>query len=110
MRVDDYIDQPKDTGYRAVHVVVRRDSHLIKIQLRTARQHAWADYLEQLGARSGHDLKDGQGPEELLEYHLPGASIMTMQEQDVDVPDSTWSYWRQLTEAVSPYLASREEG
>lgn len=110
VRVDDYITEPKATGYRAVHVVVRRDAHLIEIQLRTARQHAWADFVERLGASTGFDLKDGQGPEELLDYLRVGASIMTMQELDQDIAASLWAEWRGLTEVVAPYLSSREEG
>jgi ppGpp synthetase/RelA/SpoT-type nucleotidyltranferase len=110
VRPYDYIMDPKPTGYRAVHVVVHRDGHLIEIQLRTARQHAWAEFVEQLGDRTGNNLKDGQGPEVLLEYLRMGASIVAMQERQEPVPDLSWGKWRELTAAVAPYLAgSREE-
>jgi RelA/SpoT family protein len=35
IRIEDYAASPKFTGYRAPHVVVRRDGHPVEIQLRT---------------------------------------------------------------------------
>ena len=61
-RFRDYIAEPKETGYRAVHVVVERESRPIEIQLRTPNQHAWAANVERVGAMLGHELKDGEGP------------------------------------------------
>lgn len=37
--VYNYVDGPKRSGYRAIHVVVPRDDRLIEIQLRTSGQH-----------------------------------------------------------------------
>jgi ppGpp synthetase/RelA/SpoT-type nucleotidyltranferase len=64
----DYVREPKVTGYRAVHVVVLRDERLIEIQLRTLGQHDWAEAVERIAARTGHNLKDGEGPDDLVEY------------------------------------------
>lgn len=47
----DYVDQPRVSGYRAVHLVVMRDGYRIEIQLRTARMHLWAQTVESF---SGH--------------------------------------------------------
>jgi putative GTP pyrophosphokinase len=33
--LQNYVERPQDTGYRAIHVVVRRDQRRIEIQLRT---------------------------------------------------------------------------
>lgn len=68
LRIDDYVVAPKDTGYRAVHVVVRRDNHPVEIQLRTPFQHAWAEAVERFAARTRFPLKDGVGPPDLLSY------------------------------------------
>lgn len=62
IRVDDYVARPKNTGYRALHIVVRRDDHLVEIQLRTPAQHEWAEAIERWAARTGFPLKDGDGP------------------------------------------------
>lgn len=68
VKIDDYVARPKDTGYRAIHIVVRRDSLPVEIQLRTPRQHEWAEAVERWAGRSGFALKDGEGPGELLSY------------------------------------------
>ncbi len=49
----DYVAEPAESGYRAKHVVVRRDDHLIEIQLRTPRQHQWAEAVERTALRTG---------------------------------------------------------
>jgi putative GTP pyrophosphokinase len=105
VRVYDYIAEPKPTGYRAVHVIVRRADHLIEVQLRTARQHAWAEFVESLGARTRHNLKDGQGPEELLAYLRVGAYLVAMQEQDEVPGESLLEEFVELSTIVQPYLA-----
>lgn len=60
----DYVGCPKPSGYRAVHIVVRRESHLVEVQLRTRRQHRWAASVEFAEARNSTWLRDGdeRGP------------------------------------------------
>lgn len=65
-RLNDYTLEPKETGYRAVHVVVLREGRLIEIQLRTPPQQIWATEVERAGSRAGFLLKDGEGPPELV--------------------------------------------
>ena len=59
-RTWDYVAYPKSDGYRAKHVVVRKDGVLIEVQLRTAAQHAWAELVEQLDRDYGLQLKAGR--------------------------------------------------
>lgn len=61
-------DGRADTAYRALHMIVLRDDRLIEIQLRTLRQHAWAEAVERVTALSDHDVKEGRAPDEFLEY------------------------------------------
>lgn len=49
-RVSDYIEDPRESGYRALHVVVKRDGHLVEIQLRDPIMHAWAETVEAVSA------------------------------------------------------------
>lgn len=75
-RVLDYRDG-KESGYRAVHLdLVLEDRHTtaperrrrrVELQIRTQAQHAWADLVESLGRRTGHRLKQGLGPDWLLQ-------------------------------------------
>lgn len=47
VRIKDYISEPKDDGYRAVHVIVKYDDRRIEVQLRTRIQHEWAFTVEE---------------------------------------------------------------
>jgi ppGpp synthetase/RelA/SpoT-type nucleotidyltranferase len=64
----DYIATPKSDGYRAVHLVVRYHGRLIEWQLRTRNQQEWASFVERVSAATTHDIKNGQGPEEIFEW------------------------------------------
>jgi ppGpp synthetase/RelA/SpoT-type nucleotidyltranferase len=69
VRVTDYRRGGRQlTGYRAVHVILRRDGFLVELQLRTRRQHGWAEAVERAANRTEHKLKDGDGPAELVEF------------------------------------------
>jgi putative GTP pyrophosphokinase len=87
VKIDDYVARPKGTGYRAVHVVVRRDALPVEIQLRTSPQHEWAETVERWAGRSEFPLKDGEGPGELLMYlELVGWAISA--DERGNTPDS----------------------
>ncbi len=67
-RCDDYIDVPKASGYRSVHLVQRYDGNSaphqgmkVEIQIRTRLQHIWATAGEAIGAIRGEDLKASEG-------------------------------------------------
>lgn len=68
-RVTDYrADGRKESGYRAVHIIVNRSSYDIEIQLRTFSQHAWAEEIERTSIICKAQLKEGEGPLEVLDY------------------------------------------
>lgn len=100
VREYDYVTAPKATGYRAVHTVVRRDGRLIEIQLRTLGQHRWAESVERLGSRTGHNLKDGQGPEDLLEYLRESAYLMAMAEEGKPIDSDDLGRVNRLAEQI----------
>lgn len=75
-----YDDEAKATGYRARHLVVRRNNRLVEIQLRTPRQHEWAEAVEQADARGPYELKDGGGPALLREFFQLSSRILALQE------------------------------
>lgn len=103
----DYITNPKSSGYRGVHVVVRRQNRLIEIQLRTEAQHRWAETVEQLGSRTGHNLKDGQGPKELLLYLERAAYGTSLQESSQPLPDRFRAEFAELAQRAQPFLVRR---
>lgn len=59
--VRDYVTQPRDSGYRAVHLWTRYDGRRVEVQLRTLLQHAWAFNVENLSVVTGTDYKSGAG-------------------------------------------------
>lgn len=76
LSLDDYVAEPKDTGYRGMHAVVERDGYPIEIQLRTPGEHDWAEAVETAASRSGWPLKDGAGPDVVLSFfELAGWAI-----------------------------------
>lgn len=68
--VDDYIENPKQDGYRSIHFTVKYtapekypqfDNQKIEIQIRTKLQHSWATALETVDLFEGSELKSGGG-------------------------------------------------
>jgi hypothetical protein len=89
---DDYITNPKTSGYRSHHLVYEYRSEspahrvyngtLIEIQLRSKVQHAWAAAVEAAGFITGRSIKSSEGDPRWLRYftlasgalaHLEGA-------------------------------------
>jgi putative GTP pyrophosphokinase len=84
-RVREYVEGrdpgPKSDGYRAVHVIVVKDGCFIEMQLRTPRQDAWAQSVEQDTRRLGEGLKFGSGPDDLREYYVLVSELLAMRER-----------------------------
>jgi hypothetical protein len=69
-RVDDYIVQPRQSGYRSKHVILAfsgSGSHEIyngrniEVQIRTRLQHSWATAVEAVGTFTGANMKGSEG-------------------------------------------------
>jgi GTP pyrophosphokinase len=69
VRTKDYIAEPRSSGYRAMHHVVRRNGWLIEVQLRTVRQDAWANQVEDDSRRQSIGYKFGRGEEDVHDYY-----------------------------------------
>lgn len=90
----DYIREPKDSGYRGVHLVYRYLSDKkqtynglqIEMQLRTRLQHAWATAVETVGTFLQHSLKSSVGPDDWLRFFALAASVFAMAERSPAVP------------------------
>ena len=97
VRESDYINHPRASGYRAVHVIVKRDERLIEVQLRTQRMHEWAQLVESLSQMTGLNYKQDVGESAVQEFgkclskvhqHMDGRYELV----DEDVKE--FSYWR----------------
>lgn len=96
----DYVASPKDIGYRAVHFVVRRDTRAVEVQVRTRGQQQWAEAVEAIDGRRNLNLKDGVGPDELLEYFSVAGQVLHHREYDRPIPAEVLDRMRAAQEAV----------
>lgn len=69
----DYRENSRTSGYRALHLIVFFSGRKIEIQLRTTKQHSWAEIVETLDKKYDLELKDGIGPT-VLKNWLPRVS------------------------------------
>jgi putative GTP pyrophosphokinase len=80
----DYVREPKSSGYRAVHLVVRKDGHLVEIQLRTKTQQDWAETVETVDRqRAGLGLKFGRAPDDVVEYFSIAGALLAAGDQEI---------------------------
>lgn len=94
--MDDYIEKPKPSGYRGVHLVYRFQSEnkhkrpynglKIELQLRSAYQHAWATAVETVGTFSGQALKSSLGSEQWKSFFALMGSEIALREKTPLVP------------------------
>ncbi len=88
VHTNDYVANPKESGYRAIHHIVRRDGRLIEVQLRTALQDAWANQVEEDGRDRGVGFKFGLGAAEVHAYYVVVAEVFaTMDRGEELAPD-----------------------
>jgi ppGpp synthetase/RelA/SpoT-type nucleotidyltranferase len=73
-KVTDYIKNPKDDGYRGVHLICKcnngksKDNYPVEIQLRTKIQHSWATAVEIIDLFTDQSLKQNSGKKEWLDF------------------------------------------
>ena len=63
--VRDYVQDPRSSGYRAVHVWTRYGGQRVEVQLRTRMQHDWARLVEDITVRTGINYKSGDGSDDV---------------------------------------------
>jgi len=91
---DDYINGPKPSGYRGIHLIYRYESSArpeynglkIEIQLRTRLQHAWATAVETVGTLLTQPLKSSIGEEDWLRFFSLMGSALAFREGTPTIP------------------------
>jgi ppGpp synthetase/RelA/SpoT-type nucleotidyltranferase len=106
VRVNDYIETPRPSGYRGVHMIVIYDTRQIEVQLRTDVMHQWAIAVERFGGRIGEDLKSGEGPAEVLQWLAVVSEAMALEEAGQTVSDRLLSRINNLRTEAVPYLTT----
>jgi len=109
-RTRDYAAEPKDSGYRAVHLIVRRKGRLIEVQLRTPLQDAWANQVEEDSRRVGRNFKGGEGQQEVHDYYAVVSELLALRELDVEPDEDLRQRLLAAYEAAQTYLATDTGG
>lgn len=85
---DDYITNPKKTGYRGYHIVyeykARNDEYriLLEVQIRTKMQHAWATMVETVGLFTNQALKSNLGSDEWKNFFILTSKLFEADEMN----------------------------
>ena len=75
-----YLETPRESGYRAIHHILEIRDMLLEIQLRTRPQHLWAMAVETVGMFYGQALKSNRGDQGWLDFfRLASALLSTME-------------------------------
>lgn len=94
----DYIQNPKDSGYRSYHMVYQFHSDkketynrnmLIEIQFRTKLQHIWATAVEMMGIYTNSNLKSSQGDQDTLRFFILVSSLFAIRENMPVCPNTS---------------------
>lgn len=87
-RMYDYVNEPKESGYRSIHFayIFRCDNPdynglRIELQIRTRLQHLWATAVETAGLYTKTSLKSSQGENEWLEFFQVVSSLFCFKEK-----------------------------
>jgi len=112
-RETDYIAEPKDDGYRGIHLIYRYHSDKVKayermkieVQLRTRLQHAWATAVETVGTFRQEMLKSDQGDEDWLRFFALMGTAIALRERCRIVSDTPNSE-AQLAAQLRSYVES----
>lgn len=94
---DDYIKNPKESGYRSYHLVYRYYSDKksrkwnglkVEVQIRSPLQHAWATAVETVGIFIRHALKSSRGDEDWLRFFALMGTAIALREHALPVPNT----------------------
>lgn len=105
--VDDYIERPRFSGYRGIHLVYTYYSEKqptyngfkVEVQLRTQLQHAWATSVEVVGFFRQELLKSSEGDYVWKHFFKLMANEIALREKSPLVPEMPTD-WNVLREEI----------
>lgn len=101
--IKDYVESPRDSGYRAVHIIVVSQGQQIEIQLRTESMHTWAETVEAFSVVTRENLKQ-DGSHLVQEFMLTQSKKIAHIEQGKPVPKAILDEADRLSNEVTVYL------
>jgi len=88
-RTTNYLETPRDSGYRAVHQIFELQSPdaplhnglFVEVQFRTRLQHLWAMAVETVGMFYGQALKSSRGDQRWLDFFRLASTLIAALEE-----------------------------
>lgn len=87
-KINDYINDPKESGYRSIHFIYEYksssetfDGLRLELQIRTKLQHNWATAVETAGIITNTSLKSSMGPDKWLDFFKIVSSLFAIKEE-----------------------------
>jgi ppGpp synthetase/RelA/SpoT-type nucleotidyltranferase len=110
---DDYIETPKATGYRGIHLIYRYQSFTpncqewnglkIEIQIRSRLQHYWATAVETASAFLGEQLKSGIGNPDWRRFFALASNVYSVMEECELVPGTVEGTRQEFIDELNHY-------
>lgn len=96
VRYKNYVDFPRPSGYRSLHLVYAYNSEQttrwqglnVEIQLRSELQHRWATAVETVGTFIGDDLKSNVGDQTWLRFFKLMSAAIAQREGTPEIPNA----------------------
>ena len=98
--VHDYVAEPKEDGYRSIHMIYQYysttapeyDGLHVELQLRTQLQHAWATAVETVDLFTGQAIKTGNPqPQWAKFFKLASAAFAGLEDSPLPKEFANWS-------------------
>lgn len=106
---DDYIREPRQSGYRALHVVAERMGYPIEIQIRTLAMHQWAQTVESFSGHYSVNYKQ-DGSSDVQQMMQALSRLDQADEQGVEPAQEDLTLLRTMAERVQNNLQSLAPG
>ena len=93
----DYISNPKNDGYRSIHLIYKYNSDkgkkiynglLVEVQIRSKLQHVWATAVETVGFFTGQAIKSNEGEKEWEYFFKLVSSAFAKMEECPTIPNT----------------------
>lgn len=100
IKINNYIENPKDDGYRSIHLIYKYFSDKgksefnglsVEIQIRSRLQHIWATAVETVGFFTKQAIKSNEGEKDWLEFFRLVSSAFAALEQSPTIKDTPYN-------------------
>lgn len=106
----DYLETPRTSGYRAIHLVIEFGTAVrkpVEIQLRTFFMQQWAEMVESLSGMMGVNYKH-DGNTAFHEWARLESEILALTEAGVRPPQELEGHYNQALEVVVKQMSERQ--